>query len=64
MPGMCLLCFCGEGRVGGAGGGAVDGLQLRKGAASRWCGLRQGRQIPLAAERTEGVDGGGIFIIA
>ena len=64
MLGMCLLCFCGEGRVGGAGGDAVGGLQLRKGAASRWCGLRQGRQIPLAAERTDGVDGGGNFIIA
>lgn len=64
MLGMCLLCFCSEGRVGGAGGDSVDGLQLRKGAASRWCGLRQGRQIRLAAERAEGVDGVGNFIIA
>lgn len=56
--------FCGVGRVGGAGVGAVDGLQLGKGRLHLGRDLHMGQEvfIPRAAERPQRVDGGGKFL--
>lgn len=56
--------FCGVGRVGGAGVGDVDGLQLGKGRLHLGRDLHIGQEVftPRAAERPQRVDGGGKFL--